>query len=198
MCVRAAPVALLAAAALSSGCFSLRQDKALWHRGVVDPATRRLIAFWILKPTGDEPVTVDRDFGMFVIWDEHLRRFYLFDNPRKTYFVTTDFDLFLDEMKELPKGNILDWPDTCTVPRSWKMPAAASRRLSAAMAENHQFDTRSSDHPHIACYCESDGIKLLGAEPDGALYGARPRRTQRRRWVRSSGTSRRQQLRSDQ
>lgn len=172
-----AAFAVMAVAVLSSGCLSFRSDSIPWHRGVVDPATRRLIAFWILRPTGDEPVTVDRDYGMVIIWDEHLRRFYLFDNLRKTYFVTTDFRRFLNELENLPQGMDMDWPDTCTVPRCWKMPAAASRRLSAAMAEHHQFDTRSSDSPHIACYCESDGIKLLGAEPDVQLYGARPRRS---------------------
>lgn len=158
--------------AFLAGCAAHRPP-AVWHRGVVEPQPHRLIAFWVLRDLADEPVTIDRDYGMLIVWDEYVRRFYLFDSPRKTYFVTEDFDLFLSELDRLPEHITLDWPDTCCAPRFWKMPTEARRRLHGVFEQGKRAETRGSYEPHIVCYCESEGLKLLGAEPDAELYGAR-------------------------
>jgi len=169
-------IAAILGAVILAGCASLRPQPAAWHRGVVEPESKRLIAFWVLKEHEDEPVTIDKDYGMLIIWDEHVQRFHLFNNPAKTYFVTENFNQFLSELDRLPADITLDWVDTCTVPRFWKMPQDARKQLHATLVKGNRKNTRVSEQPHIACYCESDGIKLLGAEPNAELYGARPRR----------------------
>ena len=169
-------IAAILGAVVLAGCASLRPPSAVWHRGVVEPESKRLIAFWVLREHEDEPVTIDKDYGMLIVWDEHVQRFYLFSNPTKTYFVTENFNQFLSELDRLPADITLDWVDTCTVPRFWKMPQDARKRLHATLEKGNRKNTRESEQPHITCYCESDGIKLLGAEPAAELYGARPRR----------------------
>jgi hypothetical protein len=164
---------------LMTGCASIGPQPAMWHRGIVEPKSQKLIAFWVLRGLrehNDKPVTIDKDYGMLIIWDEYLQRFYLFSNPTKTYFVTENFNQFLSELDRLPMNITLDWPDTCQIPRFWKMSDDASKRLFATLQKGNRENTRESEQPHIACYCESDGIKLLGAEPSVPLYGARPRR----------------------
>jgi len=169
-------IAAIVGAVVLAGCASLLPPSAVWHRGVVELESKRLIAFWVLREHEDEPVTIDKDYGMLIVWDEHVQRFYLFSNPSKTYFVTENFNRFLSELDQLPADITLDWVDTCQVPRSWKMPQDAGKRLTAVLEKGNRKNTRESEQPHIACYCESDGIKLLGAEPAAELYGARPRR----------------------
>ena len=110
---------------LMSGVGVCQEQPAIsspWAPGVVDPKSGKLVAFYIELKDRDEPVTVDTEYGMLIIWrdkGEYFKtqdhRFYLFDHPGRRYLGTTDFDRFLCELEALPEGILLDWIDKCTV-----------------------------------------------------------------------------------
>lgn len=137
-----------------------------WLPGTVEGASQRLVAFQVLRDPAPEVVTVGRDFGLLLIWDENVRRFFIFDNASRSYLVTDDYNRFLAELATLPAGLDFELLDTCTVPRAWKMPGKDWDRMVEVLRQKRPLPDEMDDLVHRVCTCESHGMKLLGDKAD--------------------------------
>ena len=137
-----------------------------WRPGVIDPKEKKLVAFWVKrapkgKPAFRDPAVVKGDYGTFIVWNECERRFYIFDNPGKRYFATADFETFLLELAAIPNNANPERVDTCTVSRSWEMPAEAQQKLAAVLRLKRGTAPPEDENPNITCYCKSEGLQYL-------------------------------------
>lgn len=151
----------MAVLGLLAGCATPSGTSCTWRPADIDPESGQIVAMWIKHRQGDKPVLVTKAYGMLILWTEEKRGFFLFNNESREYLGTTDFDAFLASLRALPQGITIEWIDTCTVPRFTKMPGDAHERLAATLAGNSQ----KTETPFHACYCESEGLRYLKAEP---------------------------------
>jgi hypothetical protein len=147
--------------AMAGGC-SILKPHSEWRDAAVDPESGNVIA-WSLqyRDRADEPVVIGRDYAMYLVWNNMgERRFYLYDNRAKKYFGTGDFAKFLAALDAMPKGITFEWIDTCTVLRSYEMPAEEREKFHSVMKAGNRETSRGDDWPGtLACYCESSGFK---------------------------------------
>lgn len=153
-----------------TGCSSTDHAGDAWQPAAIDPKSGQVIALWTQYREREDSTVLTLDYGMFVLWNEHERGFYLFNARTKRYYGTTDFDSFLTALGRLPKGITLEWINTCTAGSCWNMPETERNRLNQALAAG---DLRT-DRPYTSCTCESVGLKYLpiqAAAPTNAPVG---------------------------
>jgi hypothetical protein len=133
------------------------------RRAAVDRDTRNLVAFWLEYADRVEPVLVTEPYAVLIVWLGDERRFYVYDNKAKQVHKAPDFESFLREVQQLPRGIAVQRFDTCTVPRTHDMPEEAWQRLEEAMqAGNRQWAVSSVTGlaREIICTCETHGFRL--------------------------------------
>jgi hypothetical protein len=102
-----------------------------------------LVCFWVTyaKAKKEIPVVLEKQYGMFILWQKQekngktvqKKRFYFFDNRRKKYFGTQNFNHFLFVLKSLPRNTFIDWINTCQV-SSWSdMPSSEYKKLEKVL-----------------------------------------------------------------
>ena len=130
----------------------------------IDHPTGRLVAFWLkYDKQSDRPIVVTESYGALLVWIGGEKRFCLYDNLRKQTFSTTDYDAFLAALERLPRDIAIQRFSTCTVSRTYDMPAEQWRRLKDVMAARNQTWAISRVYGldcEIICYCESAGFRF--------------------------------------
>lgn len=132
-----------------------------WKAAPCDLRDGKVITMWVKKKEGDVPVTFQHNWAMLVIWTDRERYFYLFENRSRRFFATRDFLCFVRELDQLPNGAVLEWIDTCTVSRSWKMPAECRTELLNLLKKKGVAHVYGFEDGIITCYCESQGLRYL-------------------------------------
>jgi len=146
---------LLLIIVIIGGCTTI-DSRRPWRSGIVDEQTGDIVAFWLQCGDENKAITVEKEYGMIVVWSEKEKHFYLFDNSGKRYFGTTDFEAFIAEIEMLPNDITFQKINTCCAPLDYKMPDEASEKLFSILRKGN----RSLD-PHTACTCESTDRKFL-------------------------------------
>lgn len=111
----------------------------------------------------NETYALRAPYGIATFWAYGLRRFYIFDQSDRRYFVTEDFEEFLDQLRTLPEGIELQVVDQCTVSASRDMPPQQRQRLVRTLipicgaSEQDTFE----HFPLIFCTCVARSAVLI-------------------------------------
>lgn len=142
------------------------------HPADFDPATGNLIALRMRYEDHVEPVVCQRAWSVWIEWNDTGRVFRLYDRSHRSVTETTDFDVFLSCLEELPRGIQVERLDTCGAPLAYAMPEDAVERLDGVMKSGSRgwaFDELSEQDRRVLCTCEC--IRL---EFDPGSLSARP------------------------
>jgi hypothetical protein len=133
------------------------------RRAAVDRDTGNLVAFWLEYPERVEPVLVTEPYAVLIVWLGAERRFTVYDNKAKQVHKAPDFESFLREVRQLPRGVAVQRFDTCTVPRTHDMPEEARQRLEEAMRAGDRtwaVSPVTGLTREIICTCETRGLRF--------------------------------------
>jgi vancomycin permeability regulator SanA len=117
----------------------------------------RIVTLWAMRDNGDDSFELSLPFGVLIVWTDEERALYVFNQRLKSYFSTTHFDEFLDELNVIPDETPVQRIETCTVPRAYRMPVEFQQRVETLM----QRKKLVWDVPDTLCYCESNGLRYL-------------------------------------
>jgi len=82
------------------------------------------------KGTFQKTIWLPDDYGFSIHWTIYEEpSFYLFNKPENTFTFTTDFNGFLNGLKQFPNGAKLDWIEQCTTSLAYDMPNNKIKQL---------------------------------------------------------------------
>ena len=156
------PVIALPAGCRPAGVLRGRQP------GRVDAATDNLVAYRLVYWDSEKPVLITRPYATLLIWVGDTRRFFLYDNVRKTVYKTADFEAFLKQLSRVPQGAVIQRLDRCSASFCWEMPEVQRERLEEAYKKGgHRWagDSTVEDLPvQMTCICETRALRLPPGE----------------------------------
>jgi len=160
--MRPIPVLLVFLACSLAGCQT--STNALRGKpGVVDSKTGNLVAFWLeYDHYEDKPILVTEPYAVFMVWYNNEKFFSIYDNVRKTFLRTTDFDVFLQQLDALPHGIAIQRFDTCTVSRVHDMPSEDWQKVLGVLERGNRswaISKVNGLNHEVICYCESKGFR---------------------------------------
>jgi len=127
--------------------------------GIVDSKTDNLVAFWLeYDHYEDKPILVTEPYAVFMIWYNNEKFFSIYDNVRKTFFKTIDFDVFLQQLNTLPHGIAIQRFDTCTVSRVHDMPRENWQQILRVLERGGRswaISKVNGLNHEVICTCES-------------------------------------------
>ena len=125
------------------------------------------LAIMVLHPgEGEPPLTtiyLPNDFGFLIKWNETTSpEFFVYSRQSFGIRQFTNFQSFLNELRELPRGAKVDAIQKCTVPFDHGMPTKEREELARVIREKEFHLTGEADGNFIICTCQSSRIELLG------------------------------------
>ena len=131
--------------------------------GTVDTKTKHLVAYWVKYADREKPVLVTEPYAVLLVWGGYGKQFFLYDNVEKQIYKTTDFEKFLRQFDQLPKGVSIQYLDKCCAPFAYDMPPAEYQRLQQVLKKgNRRWAINPIDGARcfITCTCESRSLRF--------------------------------------
>ena len=126
----------------------------------IDSQTGNLIAFWLDYKSGEKAVIVTEPYAVLMVWQGDEKHFYVYDNKAKKTYIMSNFEAFLEKIKQLPNGIEIQRFDTCSASQVCDMPTEEWQRLTQVLrAGGRKWATskiNGLDH-EVVCTCLSTG-----------------------------------------